>query len=276
MGGPIIERAIAIDGIDVVIRETAGSGTPTVFVHGNPGSSSDWVPFLERLDGPGIAFDLPGFGPAARPDPARFDHSLGAYTDFAERVLDEIAPGVYRLVVHDWGALALAASQRHPERLERLCVINAVPLNSSYRWHWLARIWRRRGLGEAFNTINSRFATAQLLRSARPGRRAMPQEFVDEVWQNWNSGTSRAVLGLYRSADPEVLGGAGSRLRELSCPALVLWGTADPYIGVEQGRWYASVLPDAELIEVDRAGHWPWIDRPELVARVAAFLDSVS
>lgn len=243
-----------------------------MFVHGNPTSSSDWIPFLERIEGPAIAFDLPGFGRSARPDPARFDHSLAAYVDFVAKLLDELAPHRYRLVVHDWGGLALASAQRHPERVERLVVINAVPLNASYRWHWVARIWRRRGLGAAFNALNSRFATAQLLRLARPSRRPLPRAFVDRIWKDLDAGTRRAILGLYRSADPDALGSAGSRLGELSCPALVAWGRDDPYIGIEQGRWYAGVLPGAELLELERAGHWPWLDRPELVERVVTLL----
>lgn len=268
----ISERTVVVDGIEVFVRERRGAGPPAVFVHGNPTSSSDWLPFMARIEGPALAFDLPGFGRSARPDPARFDHSLGAYADFMERLLDELVGGPYCLVVHDWGGLALATAQRHPERVQRLVVIDAVPLNDSYRWHWIARLWRRRGVGEAFNALNTKFATRQLLRLARPGRRPMPAAMVDEIWSYWDRGMSRAILGLYRSADPGILAAAGSRLGELRCPALVLWATEDPYIDIEEGRWYAGVLPDAELELIEAAGHWPWIDRPEIIDRVLAHL----
>lgn len=273
MRAPLAERTIDVSGIRTFVRERPGDGVPAVFFHGNPTSSADWIPFMERLEGPAIALDLPGFGRSERPDPSRFDHTLAAYADFAERFLDEVAPAGYRLVVHDWGGLALAAAQRHPRRVERLVVMNAVPLSAAYRWHWVARIWRRRGWGEAFNALNTRAGTAQLLRLARPGRRPMPRGLVDGIWASWDAGMRRAVLGLYRSADPAVLGAAGERLGLLECPALVAWGTADPYIGIEQGRWYARSLPGAELVELERAGHWPWIDRPELIGRVCRFLD---
>lgn len=269
---PIRERTVVVDGIEVFVRERGGDGIPAVFVHGNPTSSSDWIPFLERIKGPALAFDLPGFGRSDRPDPARFDHSLGAYVDFTERLLDELVAGPYGLVVHDWGGLALVAAQRNPGQLRRLVVIDAVPLSDDYRWHWIARLWRTRGVGEAFNAINSKPATRQLLRLARPGRRRMPEPVVDEIWSHWDAGMSRAILGLYRSADPPVLAAAGSRLGELSCPALVLWASADPYLGVEQGRWYAAALPNAELELIEDAGHWPWLDRPEIIDRVLAYL----
>jgi pimeloyl-ACP methyl ester carboxylesterase len=267
------ERTIEVGGIRTFLRERAGEGPPAVFVHGNPTSSHDWIPFMERLSGPALAFDLPGFGRSERPDQARFDYTLGAYADFIERLLDELTPGGYSLLVHDWGGVALAAAQRHPERVRRLVVVNAVPLNGSYRWHWIARIWRRRGLGELLNATTTRFAFAQILRLARPGGKPMPEDVVDDIWANWDRRVSRAVLALYRSADPLVLALAGRRLGTLDCPALVAWGDSDPFIGLEQGRWYARVLPGAELEVVERAGHWPWIDRPELVERVCGFLE---
>jgi pimeloyl-ACP methyl ester carboxylesterase len=149
-----------------------------------------------------------------------------------------------------------------------------VPLDGRYRWHWVGRIWRRRGLGELFNATATRRAVELLLRLARAGRRPMPREFVDTVWESWDAGTRRAILALYRSADPGVLGANGRRLGELACPALVVWGSRDPYIDASFGRSYADALPGAELIELDDAGHWPWIDRPDTIGRVAEFLDA--
>lgn len=274
MSGAISERTVGLDGIEIFLREVPGEGTPTVFVHGNPTHSADWIPFLERMDGPAIAFDLPGFGRSSRPDRVHFDYTLPAYANFVERLLDEIVPRRYRLVVHDWGSLALIPAQRHPQRVERLVVINSVPLLPGYRWHVLARMWRRRGLGEALNAVNTRAATELLLRRARPGYRPMPKEFVDMVWENSNPGTGRAVLALYRSADPHVLAAYGSRLGLLSCPALVVWGVDDRFIGQQFGRAYAESLPNATFAAIERAGHWPWIDRPEVVDRVVSFLEA--
>jgi pimeloyl-ACP methyl ester carboxylesterase len=39
------------------------------------------------------------------------------------------------------------------------------------------------------------------------------------------------------------------------------------------GRAYADRLPNAELLEFDRAGHWPCLDRPEIVDHTLEFLD---
>ncbi len=273
MPTPIGERFIEIDGIRILVRERVGAGLPTIFSHGNPTNSADWLPFLERMEGPAIAIDLPGFGRSDRPEPGRFDYSVGAYGRFLDRVFLQLAPGGYQLVVHDWGVVGLVAAQLRPEALRRLVVINAVPLSRDYRWHWIARMWRRRGIGEALNAFNSRSGTSALLRLARPGHTPMPPGFVDMIWRDFDSGTRRAILRLYRSADPEVLEAAGAHLDRLDCPALVLWGNADPYISPADGRIFERRLPRARFAELDDAGHWPWIDRPEVIAEVLSFLE---
>jgi pimeloyl-ACP methyl ester carboxylesterase len=55
-------------------------------------------------------------------------------------------------------------------------------------------------------------------------------------------------------------------------PALVAWGSRDPYIPARFAGEYARALPDAELLELPDAGHWPWLDRPDLVDRLVDFL----
>lgn len=271
------ERSVAgstteIAGIETYVRRTEGEGVPTLLVHGNPTHSADWSPFLDALPGPGIALDLPSFGRSQRPHPSRFDASMHSYAEFLGAAIDQLAPERYNLVVHDWGAIALHPAQRRSERLRRLVVINAVPLLAGYRWHWLGRLWRTPLLGELFVAGASRRGVDVLLRQARPGHEPMPEEFIEMIWSCWDRDTGRAVLRLYRSADPPLLEAAGARLAELRCPSLVVWGQEDPYIGPAMGRGYAARLGSAELVEVAGAGHWPWLDRPELVPRVAAFL----
>ena len=135
------ERLVDVDGVRCFFRSVAGDGLPTVFVHGNPSHSEDWVPFLEGLDGPGFAPDLPGWG--FSDNPPGFDYSMEGLARFYERYCDRLGISEHQLVVHDWGAIALIAAQRRPTRVRRLVVINAVPLLPGYRWHWVARwFWR--------------------------------------------------------------------------------------------------------------------------------------
>ena len=80
----IEEGRIEVEGVEIFCRRTAGDGTPTVLLHGNPGNSDDWLPFLERMRGPVIAPELPGFGRSERPAHAYTMHGLAS---FFERLL---------------------------------------------------------------------------------------------------------------------------------------------------------------------------------------------
>lgn len=260
------------DGIRVFFRRVTGDGVPVVYCHGNPTHGEDWLPFMERGEGPALAIDMPGWGRSDRPDPRRFDYSMHGLSAFLERCLDELGIGERKLVVHDWGALALIGAQRRPALVKKLVVIDAVPLLPEYRWHWVAQIWRRRGLGELANATTTRRSFALTLRQARGDRSPMPDEFVDSIWRYWDKGTQAALLQLYRHADPPRLATAGTKLDRLDCPALVLWGDRDIYLPVRFAEAYAAMLPDAELEILPGVGHWPWIDAPSVIDRVVSFV----
>jgi pimeloyl-ACP methyl ester carboxylesterase len=271
MAGAIEEAELVVDGVRVFYRRVPGEGTPVVYCHGNPTHGEDWLPFLER-GGPAIAIDMPGWGRSDRPDPKRFDYSMYGLSTFLEQCLDELEVGRRKLVVHDWGGLALIGAQRRPELVERLVVVDAVPLLPGYRWHWIAQLWRRRPIGEFLNSTTTRSSMALLMRQARGDRSAMPPEFVDMVWNRWDKGTQQATLALYRHADPDRLAAAGRDLDKLTCPSLVLWGDRDIYLPTKFAHDCAQALPNSELELLRGAGHWPWIDDPSVIDRILSFV----
>ncbi|MFI4985392.1 MAG: alpha/beta fold hydrolase [Solirubrobacterales bacterium] len=247
--------------------DAAGTSTP-LYLHGNPNSSDQWLPFLQRSGG--LAPDLPGFGRSGKP--GSLSYTIGEYDGFVERFLDLAGVERVSLVVHDWGAVGLAFAQRCPERVERLVVINAVPFLPGYRWHRTARIWRAPVLGELAMGITSRRVLRFLSRESNATPGPMSEEWLDSVLEHFDQGTQRAILRLYRSSPPAVLEAAGAQLGALRMGALVVWGMKDPYIPGRFGRAYASALGAAELIELKDAGHWPWLDRPDVIDRVVDFL----
>ena len=257
-----------IDGIPIFWRSAPGEGSPVLYVHGVPTSSDLWEEFLARTGG--LAPDLPGFGRSAKR--TDFPYTIDGYRRFLGRFLDHLGVDSFRLVVHDWGGVALALAQAVPERVERLLVFNTVPLLPGYRWHRIARIWRRRPLGELAMGFTTRGALRRLSAQANATPGPLPPDMLESIWSHFDQGTQRAILRLYRASGPDVLAAAGRHLDRVAAPALVLWGTEDPYIPTSFAHDYADRLPAAQLELVSGAGHWPWLDRPELVDRAARFL----
>ena len=119
-------------------------------------------------------------------------------------------------------------------------------------------------LGELFQGSTTRWGLKRFL----PG---MSEDFIDSIWDHYDHGTQRAVLKLYRSAPPDALGRAGELLKDISASTWVLWGADDQYLPTRFAHAFGETL-GAEVEIVDGAGHWPWIDKPELVERVCGFL----
>jgi pimeloyl-ACP methyl ester carboxylesterase len=269
----VVERTGEVAGLLTHWREAPGEDPlPILYLHGVPTASWDWIPYLERIGG--VAPDLPGFGRSAKPDD--FEYTIDGYLPWIEAFLESVGLERFSLVVHDWGGgLGLALAQRNPDRIERLVIHTSVPLLPGYRWHWVARVWRTPGLGEAFMATSSKPAFRQLSRlsNARPG--PLPKEFIERIWADLDRGTKRAILRLYRASPLDVLARAGRRLGEIDCPTLILWPTYEPYVAPEWGERYAEAIGDnARLEMVENAGHWTWLDRPDVVERAAAFLSA--
>jgi pimeloyl-ACP methyl ester carboxylesterase len=270
----IAEKRIVVGGAETRYLEVEGPAAthPVLFVHGNPTNAEDWEPFLSRLDGRRrcLAPDLIGWGKSDRPHD--FHWTMDNLAAFLLGFLDALAVERFDVVVHDWGGIGLLAAQRRPAAVDRVVVINSLPWTSDYRWHWLARLWRRRGVGELMLATTTRFGSRLALRQATGNAQAR-RELADRIHDHLDAGTKRAILELYRDADPEKVGERGRDLDKLTGPALVVWGDRDPYIGPR----YAEVLAEALGGEVrvehfPDAGHWVWLDRPDAVEMVARFL----
>jgi pimeloyl-ACP methyl ester carboxylesterase len=252
----IAERRAQIAGIEAFWR--AAGDAPIVYLHGVPSAGWCWEPFLARTGG--VAPDLPGLGQSGKP--GDFDYTIAGYDRFIESFLDELGLERVALVMHDWGSVGLAFAQRLPARVERIVLTACVPFVPGYHWHRVARGWRTPLLGEMLMGFTTRGAF----------RRTLPAEIADRAYDEFDHGTQRAVLRLYRASPPEVLARAGERLGELAQPALIEWPTRDPYIAAEFGQRLADALGGPTELDLLDGGHYPWLDQPDMVERVARFL----
>lgn len=241
-----------------------------VYLHSVPTSSDDWLEPLRQTGG--LAPDLPGFGRSGKG--GHLEYTLGAYAEFLTAFLEAVAATDRVAVVgHGWGAaIALAFAQRDPDRIERLVLVDAVPLLPGFRWPRPVRRVLTPGLGELWMGALTRRRLARLLRSGATTPQAFTDERVAAVWNQFDQGTQRAFLRLHRSIEPAGLAAAGDGLDELEAATLVVWGEHDPWLDPAFAAAYAARLPRASEHLVHDAGHWPWLDQPAVIERIAGFL----
>src|SRR4051794_10587318 len=135
----VTEETIELDDQPVFLRRAGDDEVPILYLHGIPTSSFDWLAPLAL--GGGIAVDLPGFGRSGKR--GDLDYSLDGHVAFVERLLERLEIERVRLCGHDWGAaVGLRWAMSQPERVERLVVVDGVPLLAGFRWRGPARLVR--------------------------------------------------------------------------------------------------------------------------------------
>ena len=268
--GTVRGREIRVAGITSPLLDAgpAESDEAAVFIHGNPGSSEDWRDLVAHVGkfGRAVAPDMPGFGRADKPED--FDYTVAGYAGHLHALIEELNIRRAHLVLHDFGGpWGLAWAATHPDRFATVTLID-IGVMPGYRWHYLAKIWRTPLLGELFMATSSRAAFHLLLKHGNP--RGLPSAFVDRMYRDFDRGTRRAVLRLYRAtSDPggQMSGQLATALQALDRPALVLWGRHDPYVPARFAEYQREVFPHARILLLENSGHWPFADDPETVAR---------
>lgn len=239
-----------------------------VFVHGNPGSSLDWLGLLRAAPAGArvVAADLLGFGEADKP--YDFPYSLEASTPLFNRALDELGIDRAHLVVHDLGGVvALEAAIARPSRLASAVLINSGVL-IGYTDHKYAQRWKQPVQGEATMQATTREVFVNSIQNDAP--RPMPREFLDRNYDYYDRPMRCAVLKAYRSAtDVSAIGERqAAALRPLDRPALVIWGDSDPYVPADIAPRQRQAFPRAAVHLIENSGHWPFVDEEQRVVEL--------
>ncbi len=271
-----LRRALSVAGTQTPLLEAGPpeASEAVLFVHGNPGSSSDWTALLDAVGtvGRAVAFDMPGFGKAHAP--ASFGFDVQSYADFIELARAELGIERMHLVLHDFGGpFGLYWGLAHPERWASVTLMN-VGVMPGYEWHSLAKRWRTPVLGELLHAFIPRAAWRREMQKNNP--KGLPPEFVDKMYDDYDRETRRTVLRLYRNTpDPgQTASELGEAIAALHIPALVIWGAADPFLGIEYAERQREFFDVEEVAVLPESGHWPFQDDPEGVrAALVPFLE---
>jgi len=265
---------VKIHGHDVAYRTSGTGDSVVVFVHGIAGSSSTWVPVMERLDGARytmIAPDLLGHGESAKP---RGDYSLGAYASGIRDLLVVLGHERATIVGHSLGGgIAMQLAYQFPERCERLVLTCSGGLGKEV--NALLRVISAPGSEYVLPVVlTSRVhgiagAVGRFL--GKFGLRGDP--LLGEIWSSYtrltDARTQRAFVHTIRA----VIDVAGQRVSARDrlylardVPTMIVWGDRDGVIPVDHAHVAHELMPGSRLEIVEGAGHFVPIERPAEVA----------
>lgn len=250
----------------VLNTTTLGESGPLVaFCHGLFGQGKNWTSAAKALaaDHRVLLVDLPNHGRSGWHD--RFD-----YVDVADEVAGLFsADDPVALVGHSMGGkAAMVLALRHPELVERLCVVDISPVD----YHGLSEFGRyiaaMQGLDLAALSRRDEADAALVEAVPNPTVRSFLLQNLRRDGDGWAWLPNLDVLG----RDLPVLGGwPEDRLADAApYDGRVLWvaGQTSPYVKAEYADAMARWFPQVRKVTVKNAGHWVHSEQPEVFLQV--------
>ncbi len=262
---------VEVDGHRIAYLDQ-GQGPPLILLHGFGGSMWQWeyqqLPLASRFRV--ITPDLLGSGLSDKPDIA---YSPDQMVESLRSFMQALDISSATLVGNSMGGgLAIGMALTHPERVDRLVLIDGLPNRVRERLSsplmrraidtrmpgWLARLG---------NWLVGGATTEAVLKEIVYDHRLLTPAVLDRSNRNRTRPGLIAPLMTIRDNLPLWEAGFAKRLHEVAKPTLIFWGEHDRLFPPHVGQELQATIPGAALVLVPNAGHIPQWEQPELVNR---------
>ena len=284
-----VSGRVEVNGVSHFYR-MLGEGEPFVVLHGGPGMWHDeLLPFFGDLasDHQVVFYDQRGNGKSVMGEITSENFTV----DWLVADLDalRVAWGFdsFGIVGHSWGGLlAMYYASRHPERVDRLVLIDPAPPNSQLLVESYHQLLGRLSPDER-DRLEALYESDEYL-AGDPGahNHAMRlsegvtfhvPEARDQYFElvSFDEETARNMVAISGPArDMKLNITVQDELANIDCPTLILSGEHD-FIVEASLRLIQSLIAGSEAVVVPESGHYPFIEQPHAFAQtLREFLDT--
>jgi pimeloyl-ACP methyl ester carboxylesterase len=253
-----------IDGVDIRYR-LSGSGPPLVLIHSHfldMGMWDGWMPALTPHFQV-LRYDLSGHG-LTGPDPGG-RYEVARDVELLTGLLDRLQFERVHLVGSSLGGnIAFTLAATHPQRVERLVLINSGGLEradsraGSEIPGWADWVFPLIPPAALHRFLDWMIADPDTVTPA------LQRRFVDLWFREGNRPAELARLRQFRTGNPDAL------LAAITAPTLLLWGEANPQLPVTMAQQFEAALsaaPSVQRLTYPGAGHVLPLERAEASAR---------
>lgn len=251
------------------------SGDPAapvlLLLHGLACDHTDWDEVIDELATryTVIAPDFLGHGQSDKP---RADYSLGGYANGMRDLLTILGIDRVTVVGHSFGGgVAMQFAYQYPERTERIVLVASGGLgrevSPAIRAITLPGFYQAAGL---VNLPGVRHVTQASLHALSHTGGPASRDFVEVARILRSLGdvpTRKAIRSLVRNVvdvHGQIVTMRDRAYLTEAMPMLVIWGANDPVLPVSHAGVAARLAPTARVEVIDKAGHFPQRDHPDV------------
>jgi proline iminopeptidase len=273
-----------VSGAQLFFREI-GAGSPFVVLHGGPDFNHHYLlPEMDRLAGTFrlIYYDQRGRGRSSG-DVVPEDVTIESEVDDLDRLRVKLGLDTMALLGHSWGCIvALEYAARHPERVDRLIVMNSAPASYADRQRFLEHrqatesdaLSRMRAIASTREFVDGDVGTEAEYYRIHYGRAFARPEHIEPVVARLRVHFTASDIVKARAIEHRLYEqtwlrpdyDVPARLRRFASPTLVIHGAED-FVPVACSRTIAGALPNARLVVLEDCGHFSYLEQPEAVLR---------
>jgi pimeloyl-ACP methyl ester carboxylesterase len=267
-------------GYEIAYQSCGETGPAVILIHGFGASSGHWRKNLPVLGESCrcYALDLIGFGASAKPSPS--ENLSYTFETWGQQIADfcrEVITTPAFLVGNSIGCIAcMQTAVTNPDLILGVAAINCslrllherkqsnLPFYRRFGASVLQKILKNRAIGNFFfQKIAQPKVVKKILLQAYARKEAVTDELIDILLK---PSRDQGAVDVFLS----FTGYSGGPLPEdllpiLPCPAILLWGTEDPWEPLSLGQELAKFPTVKEFIPLTGLGHCPQDEAPEIV-----------